>query len=249
MKYSVVAEDGRCLVGAGAAAGAAEGPREEEGAGRRQEAGGEVGGGSATTAGATDESAIRQFLSGRRDDAMLRMANQSIFADMLEVSVSTFAQSVSLAPPVRCGSSRPLGGEVCVWCARDAPGALVCRGRRAGLDVYPPRLESRAPCKVSCDAVSDEPSLHSHAVKPEIRSFFWWRASTRTGILSSVSRGARSLVRKEPRVYICTPSYALDLCPSFAWSCLCLALGVFSSSQAIQGRLLRPDLEISVISR
>jgi len=62
MKYSVVAEDGCCLGGADAAAG-------------------EVGG--------TGVGAIRQFLSGRRDDAMLRMANQSIFADMLEVRAST----------------------------------------------------------------------------------------------------------------------------------------------------------------
>lgn len=89
MKYSVVTEDGRCLVGAGAAAGVVEDPGEKEGpaGGRRQGAGGEGGGGSAKTDGATDESAIRQFLSGRRDDAMLRMANQSIFADMLEVRV------------------------------------------------------------------------------------------------------------------------------------------------------------------
>lgn len=73
MKYSVVAEDGRCIGEAAFAAGAESGQ------------GGEGGGdGSGIAGGAT---AVREFLSGRMNSDMLRMANQSIFADMLEVRV------------------------------------------------------------------------------------------------------------------------------------------------------------------
>ncbi|CAM9423590.1 unnamed protein product [Ectocarpus sp. 4 AP-2014] len=64
MRYSVVTEDGRRLGG-----------DEREGAEPELEGGGRGGGGG---------SVLRQFLAGRVGDAMLRMANQSIFADMLE---------------------------------------------------------------------------------------------------------------------------------------------------------------------
>lgn len=134
MKYSVVAEDGRCLEGAGAAARKAEGPGEEEGeeeaAGgwRRQEAAVDGGGGrgSAETEGATGESAIRQFLSGRRDDPMLRMANQSIFADMLEVRAQPRPLRSMLSGCARCGGSAAyvVVGVVCSQCPRLAPPIL-----------------------------------------------------------------------------------------------------------------------------
>ncbi|CAB1100964.1 unnamed protein product [Ectocarpus sp. CCAP 1310/34] len=64
MRYSVVTEDGRRLGG-----------DEREGAEPGLEGGGRGGGGG---------SVLREFLAGRVGDAMLRMANQSIFADMLE---------------------------------------------------------------------------------------------------------------------------------------------------------------------
>lgn len=81
LAYFVVTEDGRRLGGAAGAVAAAAG-REEgrtEGVGQGGEGGGEEGGGS--------EGAVCNFLRGRRDGVMLRMANQSIFADMLEVGV------------------------------------------------------------------------------------------------------------------------------------------------------------------
>lgn len=77
MKYSVVAEDGRCLGGAAVAAGA------ERGDTKGREGGGQGLGDGCALGGA----AVREFLSGRKDSDMLRMANQSIFADMLEVRV------------------------------------------------------------------------------------------------------------------------------------------------------------------
>ncbi|CAM9980892.1 unnamed protein product [Ectocarpus sp. 6 AP-2014] len=64
MRYSVVTEDGRCLGG-----------DERKGVEPELEGGGSAGGG---------RSVLREFLAGRVGDAMLRMANQSIFADMLE---------------------------------------------------------------------------------------------------------------------------------------------------------------------
>lgn len=78
MKYSVVTEDGRCL-GGGAGAADAESEQGEQGAGD----------GKAAPGG----TAVREFLSGHRDKSMLRMANQSIFADMLEVSTRSKARS------------------------------------------------------------------------------------------------------------------------------------------------------------
>lgn len=68
MNYSIVAEDGRCIGGAADASGSESGLGSDSG-------------------GAQGGIAVRQFLSGRRDSDMLRMANQSIFADMLEVRV------------------------------------------------------------------------------------------------------------------------------------------------------------------
>eukprot|EP00903_Cladosiphon_okamuranus_P012183 g11426.t1 len=65
MKYSIVAEDGRRVGGAVDASGS--------GSGQGGDGGGAPGG-----------TAVREFLSGRRGSDMLRMANQSIFADMLE---------------------------------------------------------------------------------------------------------------------------------------------------------------------
>ncbi|CAN0388694.1 unnamed protein product [Pylaiella littoralis] len=64
MRYSVVTEDGRRL-----------GASEADGEPEKGEEGGCCGGGG---------SAVREFLSERKGDAMLRMANQSIFADMLQ---------------------------------------------------------------------------------------------------------------------------------------------------------------------
>lgn len=79
MRYSVVAEDGRRL-GVGEAGGGGE---IEEG-----EEGGSSGGGGRDGGGIL---AVREFLSQRRGDPMLRMANQSIFADMLQVCVGRSA--------------------------------------------------------------------------------------------------------------------------------------------------------------
>ncbi|CAN0140421.1 unnamed protein product, partial [Ectocarpus fasciculatus] len=66
MRYAVVTEDGRRL-----------GEDEREGVEPEQEGDGGGGGGGGA-------SVVREFLAGRVGDAMLRMANQSIFADMLE---------------------------------------------------------------------------------------------------------------------------------------------------------------------
>lgn len=91
-----MAEDGHRLGGAAAAAaatdarveggeGEADGETVEE-RGEEEEGGRSGGGGSAGGRGGRGgESIVREFLSGRRGDAMLRMANQSIFADMLQV--------------------------------------------------------------------------------------------------------------------------------------------------------------------
>lgn len=86
MKYSIVAEDGRRIGGAAFAPGAERG-QGEQGVGD-----------VSSVAGGT---AIRDFLSGRRDSDMLRMANQSIFADMLQVRVFFFAGSSRFASSVR----------------------------------------------------------------------------------------------------------------------------------------------------
>lgn len=84
MKYSVVVEDGRCLGAAAVAAGA------ESGGKKGWEGGGQEGQGVGGGGGAPGGTAVREFLSGRRDNDMLRMANQSIFADMLEVRVESW---------------------------------------------------------------------------------------------------------------------------------------------------------------
>lgn len=78
LAYSIVMEDGRTL-GSGTASTERRGRTGNTGQGRGEE--GEDGGGTGES-----ESVVRDYLRGRESgDVMLRMANQSIFADMLEV--------------------------------------------------------------------------------------------------------------------------------------------------------------------
>lgn len=97
MRYSVITEDGRRLgVGkAGIGGGGASSSETEEGeeGGSRCGGGGSTGGGGGGggRGGGGGNLAVREFLSQRRGDTMLRMANQSIFADMLQVCVGRSA--------------------------------------------------------------------------------------------------------------------------------------------------------------